>query len=126
MVLLVCGCLITALGVWDYRRGAISGDAVAVDGTVSDISTVSSATRPGRKLYAPIVEFRNPMSGQMSTVQSQTHSGDRPTIGDAITIMYDPGTGSATIPEGWLRRVGVGLFGLVVAALGALSIAGVL
>lgn len=124
MVLLVVGCLITALGVWRFQSGSIHPDAVAVDGVVAEISTISSATRSGKKLHAPVVEFRHPVTGAVDTVQAQSHSSNPPDVGDQITVMYDPSTGTAIIPQSLLQRIGLVLFGVVVAVLGLVSLLG--
>lgn len=124
MVLLVVGCLIAALGVWRFQQGSVHPDAVAVDGVVAEISTISSATRAGKKLHAPIVEFRHPLTGQIETVQTQSHSSSPPDVGDQMTVMFDPSSGTAIIPQSFMQRFGLVVFGTVVAALGVVSLLG--
>lgn len=120
---LLFGLAFLAVGIWTY--GEItpdSGDTV-VTGIAVDVSP--SRGSEGGTVYAPVVEYQDPTSGEVFQAVGSIRSSSRPDIGDTWQVAYPPGQPEEgkVVGQTWFAWIfiAVGSLVLVVMAGGAVS-----
>ncbi len=80
---ILVGLGLIALGVYDYRRHDLPDDVRFLTGTVTGIATARSRISGRSKtLFAPVVSYRDPASGDTLELKPDSYGGKRYQVGD--------------------------------------------
>ncbi len=102
MALIVIGLALVALGVYDYRRQRVPGDAVELPGTVTRVASTRSALTGRRKkvVYAPVVSYTHPATGRAEELEPDAYGTKQHEVGEEVRLAYSPTTGKVMrVPE---------------------------
>jgi len=94
---LLAGGVLTFLVTWyrmsDWRRadGSIVGERTS-------LGTDKGKTRT---YYAPVITFKCAETGKIHTFEDGVHTNVRPTVGDRVSVLYDPLNPDKATVAGW-------------------------